>query len=136
MSSTVAAIREAHRQGLRVMLRPYIDVNDGTWRADIVPERCQRLVRQLYRLHQPLPGYRQAPRAWKSSLLGVELINMTDPQYDGNWRALIAQSRARYPGLLTYSANWGKQHAHRVQADHLVGRSSTTSACRPTSPSR
>ena len=33
----MAAIREAHRLGLRVMLRPYIDVKDGSWRADITP---------------------------------------------------------------------------------------------------
>jgi hypothetical protein len=35
--SVIAAIQEAHRQGLRVMLRPYLDVKDGSWRADIVP---------------------------------------------------------------------------------------------------
>ena len=35
--SIIAAIDEAHRQGLRVMLRPYLDVKDGSWRADITP---------------------------------------------------------------------------------------------------
>src|SRR5437773_371058 len=35
--SIIAAIQEAHRQGLRVMLRPYIDIKDGSWRANIAP---------------------------------------------------------------------------------------------------
>src|SRR5207248_8993450 len=35
--SMVAVIQEAHRQGLRVMMRPYLDVKDGSWRAEIVP---------------------------------------------------------------------------------------------------
>ena len=31
------AISELHGLGLRVMLKPHVDVQDGTWRAQIEP---------------------------------------------------------------------------------------------------
>jgi hypothetical protein len=105
--STVAAIREAHRLGLRVMMRPYIDVSDGTWRADIAP----RDVNAWFANYTAFINHfldMSRTEGVEEFTVGVELINMTDPQYDGKWRALIAQSRARYSGQLTYSANWGK----------------------------
>ena len=40
--------------------------------------------------------------------LGVEMLSMTRPEYNSYWLALISDARVRFPGLLTYSANWGK----------------------------
>ena len=78
--------REAHRQGLRVMLRPYLDVKDGTWRGPTSRPATRRLVRELHGLHEPLSGYRQATGVeeftWAS-----RSINMTQPRiYDSDWR--------------------------------------------------
>ena len=105
--SLIAVIDEAHRQGLRVMLRPYLDVKDGSWRADITPAN----VTAWFANYTAFIGhYLDIARAHnvEEFTLGVELINMTAPRYDSNWSALIANARARFPGLLTYSANWGK----------------------------
>ncbi|HMA37510.1 MAG TPA: hypothetical protein VKY74_23860 [Chloroflexia bacterium] len=105
--SVVAAIREAHRIGLRVMLRPYIDVSDGTWRADIVPSDVNAWFTSYTGF---LDHYLDIGKAEgvEEFTTGVELINMTDPQYESRWRTLISHARTRYSGLLTYSANWGK----------------------------
>ena len=105
--STIAAIREAHRLGLRVMLRPYIDVNDGSWRADITPSDTNAWFANYTTFINHYLDMAKAEGV-EEFTLGVELINMTQPAVRGNWTALIAQSRARYSGVLTYSANWGK----------------------------
>jgi hypothetical protein len=105
--SVIAAIDEAHRQGLRVMLRPYLDVKDGSWRADITPSN----VGAWFASYTAFIGhYLDMAKAHnvEEFTLGVELINMTQPQYDSYWSTLIDNARARFPGLLTYSANWGK----------------------------
>jgi hypothetical protein len=105
--SVIAAIDEALRQGLRVMLRPYLDIKDGSWRADISPSNVGAWFASYTAF---MDHYLDIAKAHgvEEFTLGVELINMTDPKYDSYWSALIAEARARFPGLLTYSANWGK----------------------------
>ena len=105
--SVVAAIREAHRLGLHVMLRPYIDLMDGSWRADITPSDVNAWFTNYAAF---LNHYLDIARSEgvEEFTVGVELINMTEPQYEGRWRALISQIRTHYAGHLTYSANWGK----------------------------
>lgn len=105
--SIIAAIDEIHRQGLRVMLRPYLDVKDGSWRAYITPSDTGAWFASYKAF---INHYLDIARAKgvEEFTLGVELINMTEPKYDSYWVAFIADARARFPGLLTYSANWGK----------------------------
>jgi hypothetical protein len=105
--SVIAAIDEAHRQGLRVMLRPYLDVKDGSWRADITPSNVGAWFASYTAF---IDHYLDIAKAHtvEEFTLGVELINMTQPKYDSYWSTIIADARARFTGLLTYSANWGK----------------------------
>jgi hypothetical protein len=112
--STIAAIREAHRLGLRVMLRPYIDVADGSWRADITPSDTNAWFSNYTNFINHFLDMAKAEKV-EEFTIGVELINMTQPEYAGKWEALIAQSRARYSGVLTYSANWGKHTRNEYQ---------------------
>jgi len=106
--SVIAAIDEAHRQGLRVMMRPYLDVKDGSWRAFIIPTDPAAWFASYTAF---LYHYLDIAKAHnvEEFTLGVELINMTDVKYDSYWSTIIANARARYPGILTYSANWGKK---------------------------
>jgi hypothetical protein len=106
--SVIAAIDEAHRQGLRVMLRPYLDVKDGSWRADITPGNVDAWFASYTAFIDHYLDISKAHNV-EEFTLGVEMINMTQPQYDAYWHTLIADARARFPGVLTYSANWGKK---------------------------
>lgn len=105
--SLIAAIDEAHRQGLRVMLRPYLDVKDGSWRAYITPSNVGAWFASYTAFINHYLDIAKA-RNVEEFTLGVELINMTNSKYDSYWLAIISGARARYPGILTYSANWGK----------------------------
>lgn len=105
--SIIAAIDEAHSQGLRVMLRPYVDVKDGSWRGQIIPSNVGTWFAS-YRAF--MDHYLDLAKAHNVDefTLGVEMLSMTEPKYDSYWLSLIADARARFSGLLTYSANWGK----------------------------
>ncbi|MEP6776770.1 MAG: hypothetical protein ABJA50_14340, partial [Chloroflexota bacterium] len=105
--SVVAAIDEAHNQGLRVMLRPYVDVKDGSWRGQIIPGDVGAWFASYTAFMDHYLDLAKAHHVDEFTL-GVEMLSLTEPKYDSYWLTLIADARARFPGLLTYSANWGK----------------------------
>jgi hypothetical protein len=115
-ASVRRAIGEAQARGLRVMLKPYFDVKDLTWRAEIAP-RDTAAWWASYRAFL----FHYLDMATELGVgefaLGTEMISMTKARWTDQWRRLIADARARYPGKLTYSANWGKRGAEYQQID-------------------
>ena len=105
--SLIAAINEAHRQGLKVMLRPYLDVKDGTWRGEIAPANVETWFANYKAFIRHYLDIAKA-HGVEEFTLGVEMLSMTPPQNDPHWLSIIADARTRYQGQLTYSANWGK----------------------------
>lgn len=103
-------IRTAHRLGFRVMLVPHIDTDSGEWRAYIAPE-----VRQVWfaQYNVIIAHYAQLAQAEgvEEYCIGTELISLSSPRHHPNntneWRKIIRNTRKKYSGLLTYSANWG-----------------------------
>ena len=108
--SVIAAINEAHNQGLRVMLRPYVDVKDGSWRGQIIPSSVGAWFASYTAFMDHYLDLAKTHHVDEFTL-GVEMLSMTEPKNDSYWLAFIADARARFPGLLTYSANWGKRGA-------------------------
>ena len=101
------AVERAKSLGLRVILKPHLDSQDGAWRAFINPSDADRWFANYAAM---LNGYADLGRLHGAEGLcvGAELIAMsTNPAYDARWRALIAGVRSRFAGTLTYSANWG-----------------------------
>lgn len=107
-------IEQAHARGLKVLLIPHLWVETGGWRGDIEPgsaEGWQRYQR----------SYRQFVLGWASLAadagadafsIGVECKSWSG-RFAPVWKGLIADIRARFGGLLTYSANWD-------EAEHVV----------------
>jgi len=105
----VKAIRSARSAGLRVILRPYIDRDDGGWRGAINPQSVDawfssyaRFVRTYARLAQKekVVGF----------VVGSELTTVSGEA--DRWRALVRSVRDRFKGFVTYQANWDE--AERV----------------------
>ena len=119
------AIDTIHNQGMKVFLKPMLDVNDGTWRAYINPTQPDTWF-GYNATTNPFNGAATAPSAGsygafidafadlaeanKSTVtmlsVGCELNNMEAPANDQHWRDLIDNVRTHYSGPLTYSANW------------------------------
>lgn len=102
----IAAIDEAHRQGLQVVLRLHVDCEDGTWRARINPND----KKGFFAAYGTVLNYyaRLAEEQGVEGLvIGTELVGVSGPAYTDYWRSMIAQVRQRFGGFLTYSAQWG-----------------------------
>jgi hypothetical protein len=97
------AARTARSLGMRVVIKPHIDVRDGAFRGDIAPASRSRWW-QSYRVM--LRHYADLAQEEGAAMLevGTELTSMSDDERE--WRALIADVRARFTGQLTFAANW------------------------------
>ena len=98
------AIQELHALGLKVALKPHVDVEDGTWRAQIAPTD-PGLWWQSYA--DFLDHYTTIAVETRAEMLviGTELASMSGASDDARWALLIDRVRGRYTGLLTYGAN-------------------------------
>lgn len=100
-------VREAHKRGFTVMLRPILDeaslVADGKWRGQLNPSNLDSWFNSYSSL---MLGYAKLAQEEKVAILniGTEFVSL-EPQTD-RWRTLIASVRVIYQGQVTYSANW------------------------------
>ena len=100
-------IRQAKARGIKVLLIPHLWVETTGWRGEIDPGTPEG-----WAAYQQ--SYREFVLAWASDAaeagadalsIGVECKSWSG-RFGGFWTEFIADIRAVFPGLLTYSANW------------------------------
>ncbi|MFZ5878848.1 MAG: glycoside hydrolase family 113 [Chloroflexota bacterium] len=104
---TIHAIQAAHAAGLRVMLKPHLDLSEdfSHWRGEIGSnfnaEQWQAwfVSYTAYIAHFASLAQSQDVDAF---VVGTEMV--TPSTHDAEWRAIIAAVRAEYAGPLTYAA--------------------------------
>jgi hypothetical protein len=96
------AMAKAKSLGMRVTLKPHVDVLDGTFRANIAPTSPTAWFASYRAM---LLHYAELARSGGAHMLmvGTELTSMS--RYTAEWRQLIAEVRARFEGRLTFAAN-------------------------------
>jgi hypothetical protein len=102
-ANLVAAIRSAHAAGLRVILRPYVDVADGGWRGGIVPSSPPTWFASYTRFVLKYADLARRERV--TGLVVASEMSALSSSAD-QWRALVARVRRHFTGFLTYQANW------------------------------
>lgn len=122
------AIDQAHARGLRVMLVPHLWLEAGGWRGELEPLAPPDVKKPdgsdyLFRgrateaaMKRLAASYRTFVLAWTDLAeahhvdmlsVGVELRSWaTSARATEELRGVIKDVRARYHGILTYSANW------------------------------
>jgi len=98
----VVAIEGAQAQGLRVMLKPHLDLVDGGYRGMIEPASVEEWF-DSYR--EVLVGYARLAQVHEVAQLvvGTELAGVSEDTE--RWRDLIADVRQEFSGVVTYAAN-------------------------------
>jgi hypothetical protein len=100
-------VAQAHARGLKVLIIPHLWVETGGWRGDLNPGSPERWQRYL-------GAFRAFVLDWASVAahagadafsVGVECKSFSG-RFGEFWSGLIVAARKRFPGLLTYSANW------------------------------
>lgn len=109
-AEVVWAIREAKSHGLRVCLKPVVNVADGTWRAyigffdwDVPGEPSWGEWFASYREFILHAARLAEAEGCEMLCVGCEMVR-ADAR-EAEWRALIADVRAVYSGLVTYNCD-------------------------------
>jgi len=118
-ASLVQAITWIRGAGLQVILKPHVDVTDGTFRGDIQPADRQAWFRSYGRFIGHFAKLANDNGA-ELFAVGTELKSLSGDQ--GPWRSLIARVRSAFGGRLTYAANWDEyQQIQFWDALDLIG---------------
>jgi len=100
------AIQKAHTLGIKVMLKPHIDPEDGTWRAFIGQNFTDHEWNEwFYSYTEFITHYAQLNA--DQFCIGVEYVTASTRQQQ--WRSVVSSIRAVFTGPITYAANWGSE---------------------------
>lgn len=104
-----------HAAGMRVVLKPHVDVSDYTWRGEIGPPgrlaaSARRVwVRAWFSTHIRflLRHARMGRDRHVDALVGgTELKSLIGRRYRKYWEKAVRRVRKACPGKLVYAANW------------------------------
>jgi hypothetical protein len=100
----VAAIRHFHELGLRVLLKPHVDVQDGTWRGSIRPANVDAWFTSYVEFMERMAHLAEAEKV-EMLCVGTELARLSGAEFRSRWEIVLARVRTVYHGQLTYAAN-------------------------------
>ncbi len=101
----VHAINKAHSLGMKVMLKPHIEVKSGEWRGEIVPSEEWFASYSNYIIRYAAMAEQYHVEAFS---IGTELANTTYSEWQSYWESIIKEVRKNYSGRLVYGANWNE----------------------------
>ncbi|MGI8807277.1 MAG: glycoside hydrolase family 113 [Acidimicrobiales bacterium] len=97
------AMAKARALGMRVVLKPHVDVVDGSFRGDIAPDSPKKWFNSYTTMLNRYAALAQKAGA-ELLVVGTELSSMS--RYEKDWRGMIAGARTRFSGQITFGANW------------------------------
>ena len=110
--SLTHVIRKSHELGMKVMLKPHLDLldkSDGSWRGEIGFTDEAEWDKWFKSYTEYILHYADISKKEDVELfcLGTEL-SVTAVIKPHEWKALIKKVRGKYSGLLTYAAHWDR----------------------------
>lgn len=102
-ANVAAAVRAARRRGMRVVIRPYVDVDDDSWRGSISPASLDRWFTSYTRFVLKFARFAERHGA-AGFVVGSEMKTLSGET--ARWTALVRAVRQRFGGFVTYQANW------------------------------
>ena len=109
------AIELARRNNLKTILKPTINVRDGTWRSWIKFQNSQgKPDKQAWEkwwvdFRGFLLHYAKIAQESNCEMLCLGCEMGSTEQFEKNWRDVIAEVRKVYSGIITYNANHGNE---------------------------
>jgi hypothetical protein len=105
--SLIKMIETAQSLGMNVMLKPHVDVKDGSWRGDIGHFSSKDDYTKWFENYRTfIDHYAELAETHDVDQLciGTEFVALTDREEE--WRDIISDVRERFHGLLVYSENF------------------------------
>jgi len=101
--SLIQAIKWIREQGMKVVLKPHVDVIDDSYRGDIQPTNRNAWFRSYGSFIDHYASFASS-QSLDLFVVGTELKTMSSETE--RWRAVIQTVRDRFMGPVTYAANW------------------------------
>ncbi|WP_162286604.1 glycoside hydrolase family 113 [Pantoea stewartii] len=101
------AIGQAQADGMSVLLKPHIDIEDGTWRALLKPSNVDDFFASYKTFILHYAAIAQATHVSMFSV-GTELTSMSGSAYTNYWNDIISAVRQVYTGPITYASAWNE----------------------------
>ncbi|RIL02016.1 MAG: hypothetical protein DCC71_16980 [Proteobacteria bacterium] len=108
-ASVVRAIRAVRRHGMRVFLKPQVDVVADGWRGEIAFASEADWAAWFRSYARFALHYARLARDEGVDLLSVGVELDATRHRERDWRELIASLRPVFPRSLVYAANWGRE---------------------------
>jgi hypothetical protein len=103
LESVRYAIGTASSMGMKVVMKPHVDLDDGSWRGHITPSDPIAWFESYKQFLSPLIALAESVNA-AQFVIGTELAGTVG--YKDLWDGIIQFIRERYRGDLTYAASW------------------------------
>ncbi|HBG27342.1 MAG TPA: glycosyl hydrolase family 53 [Phycisphaerales bacterium] len=100
------AIRLAHKNNLKVILKPTVNCNDGAWRGHIESEDWEKWW-QSYTIAMVHYAKLAQDTNCAAYCIGCEMVTTEDAE--SHWRTMVAEIRKHYNGPLVYNTNHGRE---------------------------
>jgi hypothetical protein len=104
-ASILHTMQAAHALGMRVVLKPHVNIDTGSWRGGIHPLD----VTAWFAGYQSfIDHYAELAAEGGADMfvVGTELKSMSGWGYASQWQSVIDSIKQRYSGKLTYAANY------------------------------
>lgn len=104
-ASILHAMQAARALGMRVVLKPHVNINTGSWRGGIHPLDTAAWFASYQAF---IDHYAELATQGGADMLvvGDELKSMSGWGYASQWQSIIDSIRQRFSGKLTYAANY------------------------------
>lgn len=99
------AVEDARSMGMKIVLKPHVDVYTGEWRAAIVPDEHGQWFTSYSTMMLKYAALAESLKM-ESLCIGTELVTATQPRYSARWRMLIDSVKKVFHGSLMYASNW------------------------------
>jgi hypothetical protein len=104
----IHVIQLAHANGLKVLLKPHVDSQDGRWRGEINFGNNESAWQNWFASYtNMISHYAQLAETLHVELFSVGVEYEQTSHRQAEWRNVISTVRTIYHGPLTYAANWG-----------------------------
>ena len=108
---TLAAVQHALERalslGMKVAIKPHVDLDDGSWRGKIAPSDPNAWFKSYQDFILPWTELAESIGA-AQFIIGTELAGTI--QHPQLWRETIQQTRKVFSGKLVYAASWDEAH--------------------------
>ncbi|MBU0683487.1 MAG: hypothetical protein KJ864_04285 [Candidatus Omnitrophica bacterium] len=108
----VHVIRKAHELGMKVMLKPHLDLldkSDGSWRGEIGATQEAEWDEWFDKYRKYMMHYVDIANKENVEMICIGTELSTSATVKGYlWRDLIEKIKSKYSGLLTYAAHWDR----------------------------